>query len=135
MDIIEMTRELGKEIQKSDAYVRCQVAMQQADEDIGLQGLIGEFNLKKLAINNEASKDDRDMDKLEALNKEMRAVYADIMGNEKMKAYDAARKDLDNMLLRIQNILSQCAEGNDPEKADYDPSSCTGNCASCGGCH
>ena len=52
MDIIELTRQIGKEIQKTQEYLDYQVAMQAADEDTALQGMIGEFNLKKLAINN-----------------------------------------------------------------------------------
>ena len=62
MDIIEVTRNLGKEIQKTDAFIKYQMSVSVADDDVELQGMIGEFNLKKLAINNEASKEDRNMD-------------------------------------------------------------------------
>ena len=135
MDIIELTRQIGKEIQKTQEYLDYQVAMQAADEDTALQGMIGEFNLKKLAINNEAQKPDRDLDKLQKLNEEMRAVYGDIMQNEKMSAFNSAKKELDNLVKRVQTIITLCAEGENPETADYDPSSCAGDCSSCGGCH
>ena len=82
MDIIKMAREIGKAIQQEDAYVKLQIAQQNSDNDKELQNLIGEFNLKRIAINNEAQKSDRDDDKLQQLNAEMRKVYADIMKNE-----------------------------------------------------
>ena len=46
MDIIELTRELGKAIQADPRYVEMQLARQQSDEDQELQEAIGEFNLK-----------------------------------------------------------------------------------------
>ena len=59
MGMIEMARELGKELQKDQAYLNMQLARQASDEDEGLQDAIGEFNLKRMAINNEAQKEDR----------------------------------------------------------------------------
>lgn len=56
MDIIEKARELGRLIQEEDSYKKLQDAQKNADTDMELQRLIGEFNLKRMSINNEASK-------------------------------------------------------------------------------
>lgn len=56
MDIIEKARELGRLIQEEDSYKKLQDAQNNADADMELQRLIGEFNLKRMSINNEASK-------------------------------------------------------------------------------
>ena len=135
MDMIEMAREIGREIQNDDRYLALRLASQSADEDVALQGLIGEFNLKKLAINNEAGKAERDEEKLQTLNKELRTLYREIMENEKMKVYQTTKRELDGLVQRITSIITLCAEGENPETADYDPSACTGNCGTCGGCH
>ena len=113
MDIIEMTRELGRALQNDERYIAMMAARQASDEDEALQEAIGEFNLKRMAISNEAQKEERDDETLRRLNDEFRAVYQKIMENEHM--------------------LRLCAEGEDP--ATCDASSCGGNCASCGGCH
>lgn len=134
MDIIQMARELGKAIQQEDAYVKLQVAQQNSDNDKELQDLIGEFNLKRMSINNEAQKSDRDDEKLQKLNVEMREVYAKIMQNENMLSYNEAKEGLDLILQRVLAIISQSANGEDPETTDYSPS-CSGSCSSCGGCH
>lgn len=134
MDIIEMTRALGKLIQQDDRFLRMQIARQQSDEDMELQEMIGEFNLKRMAINNEAMKDDRSEEKLKKYNGELREVYAKIMQNANMQAYEAAKKDLDALMRHVNGLLTMIAEGADPDTAEFDES-CGGDCASCAGCH
>lgn len=56
MDIIEKARELGKLIQQEESYIALQKAQADADADMELQNLIGDFNMKRMSINNEASK-------------------------------------------------------------------------------
>lgn len=135
MDIIELTRELGRKLQQEDVYLKYQLAKQAADEDEILQNLIGEFELKRIAINKETSKEqsEQNSEKLITLNKEMRAVYAKIMTNEKMINYNDTKDSYDILMKRISAIIQQSSEGEDPDTADYS-SSCSGSCATCGGC-
>jgi len=134
MDIIELTRELGRAIQADERYLAFQLARQQSDEDQELQDAIGEFNLKRMAISNEAAKPDRNDETMQRLNKEFREVYGKIMQNEHMKAYDAAKNEFDALFQRVTGILNLCAEGDDPDTCDYDAASCGGDCSSCSGC-
>lgn len=134
MDIIEMTRELGKAIQKDDRYLNMQLATQNCEDDQQLQDLIGDFNLKRLAINNETSGEDANEEKLRTLNEELRHIYAQIMQNPNMTAYNMAREEMDGLMNRVTAIITKSVEGEDPETADYE-ASCTGSCATCGGCH
>ena len=122
-------------IQQEPTFVALQEAQKKADADMELQNLIGDFNLKRMAINNEASKSDRDQDKLAELNAEMREAYSKIMSNENMIAYNSAKEEFDVIATRVLAIIQQSAEGADPETADYSQSSCSGSCESCGGCH
>ena len=133
MDIIEQARELGRAIQKEESFINLHKVQAKADADTELQKYIGEFNLKRMQINDEASKKDRDQEKLTALNKEMREVYSRIMSNENMLAYNEAKEAFDKVLNRVMAIVQQSAEGIDPEIADYNES-CSGSCSTCGGC-
>ena len=135
MDIIEMTRELGRALQNDERYIAMVTARQASDEDQALQEAIGKFNLKRMAISNEAQKDDRNEETLQRLNAEFRAVYQKIMENEHMLRYNDAKNEFDALLQRMTGILSLCADGEDPETCDYDAASCGGNCSSCAGCH
>ena len=135
MDIIEKARELGKLIQQEESYIALQKAQAEADADMELQNLIGDFNMKRMSINNEASKKDKDSDKLALLNSQMREDYSKIMSNKNMIAYNEAKDAFDMVANRVLAIVQQSAEGADPETADYSTSSCSGSCSTCGGCH
>ena len=134
MDLIAIARQLGHAIQEEKAYKDLQEAKTQADNDKELQDMIGEFNLKRMAINNEACKEDRDEEKLKALNTEMRELYTQIMSNKYMAAYNESKTALDTVMQRVMAIITQSAEGEDPDTTDYSPS-CTHDCSTCGGCH
>lgn len=134
MDIIEKARELGKLIQQEESYIALQKAQADADADMDLQNLIGDFNMKRMSINNEASKKDKDSEKLALLNSQMREDYSKIMSNKNMIAYNEAKDAFDVIANRVLAIVQQSAEGADPETADYSTSSCSGSCSTCGGC-
>lgn len=134
MDIIEKARELGKLIQQEETYIKLREAQEKADADTELQNLIGEFNLKRISINNEASKKEKDQEKLQALNQEMRAVYAKIMQNENMIAYNEAKEKFDVIVNRVTAIVNNSINGEDPETTDFS-AGCAGSCSTCGGCN
>ena len=133
--LLELAKDLGHEIQRDPRFIRTQMAQAAADEDKALQDLIGEFNLKRMALNAEASKDDaeQDKDKVIQLNAELREVYAKVMANDSMAEYQAAKAELDTIINGIGAIINMAAQGLNPD--DYDEHQCGGNCSSCGGCH
>lgn len=131
--IIEHAREIGRLLQQNEAYIKLHEAEKLADSDEVLQTNIKEFNLKRLAINVETQKADKDGEKIAELNREMQKVYSDIMSNQHMKDYNESKQEFDQIVTRIVTIIQNCAQGEDPETTDFD-SSCTGSCSTCGGC-
>ena len=134
MDIIEMTRNLGMEIQKDQRYRILENARRLNDADEELQKQIGDFNLARIDLNNEVSKSDKDADRIAQLNEKVQSIYTDIMDNESMQAYNEAKSDVDQMMQYINAILTTAVNGGDPMTVQ-EPSSCSGSCSSCGGCH
>ena len=134
MDIIEMARELGAALQRSDEYTAYNVAKNAADSDAELQGMIGDFNLKKLSLNAEVQKEEKDPEKLAALNEEVRSIYARIMAHPTMMAYNTTKEELDRILNFIQQIIVYSANGEDPATIQEE-TSCGGDCSGCSGCH
>lgn len=133
MDTVALARELGRAIQNEEVYKKLHKVQAEADADEKLQELISTFNLKRVAINVESQKADKDQDKLTALNKEMREAYSDIMSNENMIAYNEAKQELEALTNQVNFIIQQSIDGADPDAVEYD-ASCTGNCGTCGGC-
>ena len=135
MDIIEMTRELGKAMQQDDRYIAYTLAKQANDEDEKLQSLINAFNLKRMELQMEIGKPDKDNDKVQELNEVIKSSYKTIMENPKMAVYQAAKEGLDELLNQINTIISMSANGMDPDQIDLESASCVGDCSSCGcGC-
>ncbi len=134
--LVEMAIDLACQLQGDDRYLAVRAAQEEADKDEALQALIGEFNLKRMAINAEETREDggKDVEKLRALNQELREVYAAIMENEHMIAYNTAKTELDGLVGKIQAAISLAVQGQDPRMA-VEEGGCNGNCASCGGCH
>lgn len=132
-DVITLARQLGHAIQDTEEYTTIMAAKASADADESLQALITEFNIKRVAINAEACKTDRDDETLKQLNAEMRSAYSDIMNNEHMKAYNDAKQSFDKVLQRVLAIVQQSADGEDPDTTDFS-ADCTHDCSTCGGC-
>lgn len=134
MDLIKQAREMGKMIQASEEYKRLQAAKEKNDNDTELQDLIGQFNLKRMELNNQLAKSDKDDEKLDKLNHEMRDLYQKVMTNQNMNEYEQAKNEMDMLMNQVNTILVMCVNGEDPDTCDPAPS-CTGSCSTCGGCH
>lgn len=135
LDIIELSREIGRKLQEDERYLNLKIAQQNSDEDEKLQELIGEFNLKRMSINNETTKEEKDNKKIDELNTQIRDLYESIMKNENMSAYNIAKNEFDQMIKRVNGIIMNSAAGEDPNTTDLEESSCNGNCSGCSGCH
>ncbi len=134
--LVAMAIDLGCQLQEDERFLALRAAQAAADADENLQKLIGDFNLKRMAINTEETKaeGERDAEKLRTLNMELRDIYATVMANEHMMAYNDARTALDALVNKLHAAISLAAQGQDPNLAAQE-SSCNGDCGSCGGCH
>lgn len=132
MDIIEMTRELGKALQADDRYIAYNLAKQANDADEALQQQITAFDEMRNELNAELCKEDKDTDKIKELDEGIKSNYKQIMSNKNMMVFTAAQGSLEALVNNINQIITLCANGEDPETCQ--PSSCTGSCATCGGC-
>ena len=133
MDIIELTRQLGAEFQKTEEYKRFMAAKVKNDNDAALQEQIGDFNLLKMQLDAEHAKEEKDEAKILEINEQIVALYNQIISGEAMSEYNAAYEAYRALTDKISNILLMCENGEDP--ATCEPVSCSGNCSSCGGCH
>lgn len=134
MDIIEMTRELGKALQADDRYIAYMLAKQVNDGDEELQEQIDSFEKMRYDLSMELTKENKDTDKVKELDENIKATYNKIMSNNNMIVFTAAQKSLEALVNNMQQIITMSANGEDP--ATCEPSTgCTGSCATCGGCH
>lgn len=135
MDVIKMARELGKVIQQSPEFARIDAAKKANDADSQLQVMIEDFNKKRVALNMEVSKEDKDPEKLAQMDKELKELYQVVMSNPNMVEFNAAKGDVDKMMNFVTEILYASVNGEDPDTVEESTGGCSGNCGSCGGCH
>ncbi len=135
MDIIELARQLGRELQQDESYIKMRLAEQTSENDTELQKLIDSYNTTRIEIDDEATNEKRDMAKLRELNAVLRKTYAQIMQNENMTAYSSAKQEFQSKLQRVVAIIQNSAEGEDPDTTDFVSNGCSGNCSGCSGCN
>lgn len=137
MEIIKLTRELGKAIQADERYAKFVAARETNEKDDELNELIGKMQLIHMSYQHEASKEDANEQKLTAYEEEFMELREKIMNNQNMIDYEKARMDIDEMMNYIVAILTECIKGEDPETCEPPQEhSCSGNCSSCGSdCH
>lgn len=135
MSVLESARALGAEIQKDESFIRYAKAKLANDNDKELQNRIGEFNVRRMNLEQEMEKDPQDEEKVKQLNEELRAIYANVMSSKAMLDYNSAKAGLDSLLNDINSIIMQCVEGADPATVEPETHNCSGSCESCGGCH
>jgi len=133
IDILEMTRELAIRLQSDQRYIKAQLAQSAADEDEQLQELIGKFETKRMELGSEMAKENRDNEKIQQLDSELREIYAEMKENKSMVAYKEAKGELDRLVKYMVAILTATARGEDPYSVT-EPG-CGGSCSSCAGCH
>lgn len=134
MDLIQMTRDLGKQIQASEEYQNYQAAKEANDNDAELQQMIEEFNLIRVKLSTAMQKEDDDAEEMARLDHDLKETYTKVMGNPHMMDFNIAKNEMDAMMNRISGILMMCVNGEDPDTCEP-PASCGGDCGSCGGCH
>lgn len=136
MTVIEKARELGVMIQQDERYAAYYAAKEANDKDEALQNTINEFNMKRLQLNSEMSKEERDEQKLSELDDAIKSIYGEIMANENMSRYNAAKNAMDALLNQINMVITYSANGEDPMTCPVENTSgCSGSCSTCGGCH
>lgn len=134
MDMIELAREIGKQIQQDASYINVKAAEQACDEDKNLQQQIADFNMKRMTLSQESNKQPRDDQKVAKLNQELRECYEKVMSNENMSGYNNAKTELDHKIKHIIDIITMSAEGADPDTVQ-EQTDCGHDCSCCSGCH
>lgn len=135
-DAITMFKEAAVQLQKEMEYQALRSACDANDNNEALQKLIGDFNLARLDLNAELSKeDDKDQEKIAALNAQVNTLYNEVMATESMKTYNEAKTEMENVMSYINAILNTAVNGGDPMTTEMPQQGCSGSCSSCAGCH
>ena len=135
MDNIDLFKKAAAALQTDPCYLALAAAREANDKDEALQDMIGEFNLARLDLNNEISKDERDDAKVAELNAQVNELYSKIMSTGSMAAYNEAKAEAEALISYIDAIINTAMNGGDPMSVQQPEAGCSGSCSSCSGCH
>ncbi len=135
MNCIELFKTAAAALQQDARYLSLEYTRKANDKDEALQNLIAEFNVARVSLNDEITKDDRNDERIAELNAQVNTMYGQIMGHEGMLAYNEAKKECEALIQYIDNIINTAMNGGDPMSVEEPSEDCTHDCSSCGGCH
>ncbi|MDR1628473.1 MAG: YlbF family regulator [Oscillospiraceae bacterium] len=136
MDVIELAKQLGKQLQEEEIYINFRVQQQNLETDKELQSKINEFNNQKIKLNQEMSKEDFDQELINNLNDDLRNQYEGLVQNEKMIKFNEDKQNFDGLIHKINSIINRAANGEDPFLENFEEEKgCGGSCAGCSGCY
>ncbi len=135
MNCIELFKTAAAALQEDARYLSLEHTRKANDADEALQDLIREFNLARMNLNNEITKDERSDDRIAELNEQVNRMYGEIMSHEGMVAYNEAKRDCEALVQYIDNIINTAMNGGDPMSVEEPSDDCTHDCSTCGGCH
>ena len=135
MDCIDLFKKAAVAMQTDPRYLELDAARRENDMDEELQNLIGEFNLARLDLNNEATKPEPDTARTAELNKRVNDLYSQIMSSEGMVRYNTPTAGCEARATPIHATNNTARNGGAPMTATPPAGGCSGSCASCSGCH
>ena len=128
MDCIDLFKKAAAAMQTDPRYLELDAARRENDNDQELQGLIGEFNLKRLDLNNESAKPEPDTAHVADLNQQVNDLYTQIMSSEGMVRYNTAKKECEAMLhlwrLPLRRHSSQFVHEQNQECEEWQQTLC-----------
>ena len=123
MDIIELTRTLGAEIQKTEEYKRFMETKEANDKNEELQKQIGDFNLLKMQLDAEHEREEKDEAKILEINEKIVRPNSDtirmIMQVHDEIVFECDASHADEMACAIKSIMENITTLSIPLVAEY----------------
>ncbi len=127
-EIIEKAKELGAMLQASEQMRRYNAAQAAFEADEKVQNLVKEYNLQRMNMMNVSAEEDQDGARMAELEERVKGIYAKVMEAPTMIEMQAAGQALQELVGQINGVISFYVTGEEP-------TSCTHDCSTCGGCH
>ena len=128
MGIFELAAELGRALKKDEKLIALEQARVAYEADEKVAKLMAEYEVQQRAMHQEAMKEDRDETLLKTVQDRIDVLYDEIVATDAYKNLEAAQKDVNDLMEAVNSTINFNITGEQP-------SSCTHDCSTCGGCH
>ena len=128
MEIFELATELGKKLKDDSRLIALENAKKAYEENAELKKYMLEYDVQQKAMQREVAKPERDLHFIEVIQARIDALYKEITENPVFAELNRAQAEVNALMNSVnQTIMTQIT--------GEEPSGCTHNCSTCGGCH
>ncbi len=128
MEIFELAAELGKKLKDDSRLIALENAKKAYEEDKTLQKYMLEYDVQQKAMQREVAKPERDLQFIEVIQKRIDELYRQITEHPAFVELNRVQAEVNELMNSVnQTIMTQIT--------GEEPSGCTHNCSTCGGCH
>lgn len=132
-DILKMAQTLGQAIAEAEETKTFQEMEKIFLEDEEAQKVMADYEAERASLTVRAKDMQMTPDNLKMFQEEMKKSMDKLMANKTVKEYLEAKSSFNDIITKVNSIISFCIKGEDQELASE--GGCSGNCGSCGGCH
>ena len=127
-NIFDLAAALGKALKEDDKLIRLENAKKAYEADGDLQKMMVEYEVQQKALQGEITREERDTLFIDTIQKRINLLYDQIMSHPVFAELNEAQADVNELMNAVNNTITFHITGEQP-------SACTHDCSSCGGCH
>ena len=128
MEIFELATELGKKLKDDSRLIALEDAKKAYEENAELKKYMLEYDVQQKAMQREVAKPERDLHFIEVIQNRIDELYKLIAEHPVFVKLNRTQNEVNELMNRVnQTIMTQIT--------GEEPSGCTHNCSTCGGCH
>ncbi|MBO5682591.1 MAG: YlbF family regulator [Clostridia bacterium] len=128
MEIMEIAALLGKTLKEDERLVRLEEAKNAYTSDVELQKKLLEYEVQQTALQGEITKPERDTAFIDIIQNRIDVLYKEITESPVFIKLNEVQAEVNELMNAVNMTITANITGEEP-------SSCTHNCATCGGCH
>ena len=132
-EILDMAQKLGQAIADTEEIKVFHEMEKIFNEDTEAQRVMNEYEAERAKMTVKAKETGMTPESLQLFQNEMKKSMDKLMANKTVKEYLEAKSNFNDIIKKVNSIISFCIQGEDQELASE--GGCSGNCGSCGGCH
>lgn len=132
-EILDLAQELGNKIAESEETKTFREMEKIFYEDENAQKLMKDYESERAALTVKAKSMEMTPENLKFFQEEMKNSMDKLMADKTVREYLEAKSNFNNIVTKVNSIISFCIQGEEQELASE--GGCSGNCSSCGGCH
>jgi cell fate (sporulation/competence/biofilm development) regulator YlbF (YheA/YmcA/DUF963 family) len=123
MEIMELAAQLGQAIKADERVAKRDKAREVYEADEAIQQLMFEYNMQQIALQEEYKKESIDKNVIEAIEKRLDQIVADVTANPVFIAINEAEEAVNALMQEVNAEITFQITGKRP---------CSHDCSSCG---